>query len=457
MVGGGGALNSLLTLTDHVHTGHSTRAQVWHITCLHPNGLWWDWILYHSGLPHNIHVGKPIGCFVSAAELSTGYFFFVGRAFIFTSRKGVIVGGLNGNRINMSTIPILAAFFLVYAIALMWLRQSPVFTSQALNLVLRATVYPLLSHLPTKEANFQQLHQLEALHGNWALWWRQCGGRSPYVRPLNCGSLSGQWVLLRQPCRYKGSILYIHGGAFVLGTASQYWALTSRLAALLPEYRVLALDYRKAPLYPFPAALDDCVSAYRYLVEGVGPGRVILIGDSAGGNLAFATTIYCLQHNLPVPAGVVGLAPWLDPGLPINVAVTRAERTCDPMLPAYRKDEAVDLYIKGVGYSAAIRNAELPQFGKVHATHPLVSPLRSANTELARFPPVCIHVGSRDFLLQEAVSFIQRLRVCNPQAKAELRIWHGLPHVFQLFPSLLPEAVASLREIADFVRNSTCV
>ena len=240
----------------------------------------------------------------------------------------------------------------------------------------------------------------------------------------------------------------------MVGTASQYWAVTSRLAALLPEYRVLALDYRKAPLYPFPAALDDCVSAYRHLVEGVGPGRVILMGDSAGGNLAFATTVYCLQHKLPVPAGVVGLAPWLDPGLPVDLAVARAERTCDPMLPAHRKDEALDLYIKGVGYGAEIRNAGLPQFGKALSTHPLISPLRTAHTDLARFPPVCIHVGTRDFLLQEAVDFTHRLRVCNPQAKPELRIWHGLPHVFQLFPSL-PHAADSLREIADFVRHRT--
>ena len=278
----------------------------------------------------------------------------------------------------------------------------PGFTLQALNLVLRVTLYPWLCNLPTNPAGLQQLHRLEALHGDWALRWRQCGGRSPYARPLVCAPLSGQWVLLRRPWPHKGSILYIQGGAFVLGSASQYWTVTSRLAALLPEYRVLALDYRKAPRYPFPAALDDCVSAYRHLVKGVGPGRVILMGDSVGGNLAFATALYCLQHDLPGPAGVMGLAPWLDPGLPINVVVARAKRTRDPMLPAYWNDEAVGLYTKRAGYGPEIRNAGLPPFGGAHPTHPLVSPLRAAHADLACFPPVCIHVGTRD------------LRVLNP-------------------------------------------
>ena len=345
-------------------------------------------------------------------------------------------------------------------VLLLHIRLHYHLTPQALNWVLRATVYPSLSTVPATPRVLQQLHRLEALHGDWALRWRMQNRPSPHVRPFIHERLCGQWVWQGRPKPTRGTVLYIHGGAFVLGSASQYWMLTSRLAALLPGWRVLALDYRKAPTHPFPAALDDCVSAYRHLVRA--KAHVILMGDSAGGNLAFATALHCLQQGLPAPLGVVGLAPWLDLGLAVHETISRAKATADPMLPAHRKDEAVLLYLKGTNCDQAgpptvlpkIHNAGLPSFGGADPCHPLVSPLRAANADLVCFPPVCIHVGTRDFLLQDATTLTKRLRACNPQAVVDLRVWDGLPHVFQLFAPLVPEATDSLGEIAQFVRMS---
>ena len=116
----------------------------------------------------------------------------------------------------MSSVAVLVAALVLLALLVIQTHRAerpqglsppPGFTVQALNLVLRVTLYPWLCNLPTNPAVLQQLHRLEALHGDWALRWRQCGGRGPYARPLVCGPLSGQWVLLRRPWLHRGSIL----------------------------------------------------------------------------------------------------------------------------------------------------------------------------------------------------------------------------------------------------------
>eukprot|EP00668_Euglena_longa_P029403 GGOE01036751.1.p1 GENE.GGOE01036751.1~~GGOE01036751.1.p1 ORF type:complete len:367 (-),score=103.39 GGOE01036751.1:293-1267(-) len=263
----------------------------------------------------------------------------------------------------------------------------------------------------------------------------------------------------------RAAVLYIHGGAFIMGTPPIYFPMLTLLSRALPGFHIYAIEYRKAPAFPFPASLDDCVTAYRFLqeVHGLRPENIVLMGDSAGGNLAFTTTLYCLKHGLPPPAGVVGIAPWLDPALPQSTAMERAAWTRDPMLPAQRKEEVMQLYMHGFpgqvaqsGAALALRNAGLAGEGvSFTQEHPFVSPLRGSAEDFAGHPPFCIHVGTRDFLMQESLDFVGRMAHTCPNTAGHVKVWPGLPHVFPIFPLFVPEALPSLLEMARFIQEVT--
>jgi epsilon-lactone hydrolase len=226
-------------------------------------------------------------------------------------------------------------------------------------------------------------------------------------------------------------ILHLHGGAYCMGSPMTHRGLgaalsrTGRAAVLLP-------DYRLAPEHPFPAALDDARSAYRWLTEdrGVDPDRMAVVGDSAGGGLAAALLLRLRDDGEPLPACYAGLSPWMD------LAGTA---------PSMEELDGVDPWLSAAMVSPAAR----AYAGDRPLDDPLVSPLYG---DLTGFPPTLVHVGSDEILRDDAIRFVHAAR--EHGVDASLGLFDGLWHVFQAFPGV-PETRASLREIGAFVRRHT--
>jgi monoterpene epsilon-lactone hydrolase len=217
-------------------------------------------------------------------------------------------------------------------------------------------------------------------------------------------------------------ILYLHGGAYVYGAPTHYRDFIWRIANVTGA-SVLCLDYRLAPEHPFPAAVDDAVSAYRWLLaEGCNPRRMAIMGDSAGGGLTFGTLLKLRDERVALPAAAVALSPWTDLAL-----------TGETLLSGHQARTFVDWYLAGAD-----------------SRHPYASPLYGDPTGL---PPTLIQVGSDEILLDDAKRMADRLR--NAGCTSELEIWPRMPHVWQLFARVLPEGRRAVERIGEFVLATT--
>jgi acetyl esterase/lipase len=230
------------------------------------------------------------------------------------------------------------------------------------------------------------------------------------------GGVPGVWCTPASP-REGTALLYLHGGVYVLGTARAFRHFVGHLAARSGVPAFVA-DYRRAPESPFPAAFDDARAAYRGLTSQLGPQRVALVGDSAGGGLALAL----LQDERRAPCGVL-LSPWTDLALTGKSLATKAAE--DPLLTRAILEGGVRQYLGG-------RDARDPR----------ASPLyRSAGVT----SPVQVHVGTAEILLDDAL----RLE----SGCVEVHEWEGMPHVFPRSLALFDAARASHETIAGFLRT----
>jgi acetyl esterase/lipase len=225
------------------------------------------------------------------------------------------------------------------------------------------------------------------------------------------------------------NVLYLHGGGYVTGSPLLYRHFTWRIATAARAI-VLAIDYRLAPEHPVPAAPDDAIAAYRWLlVNGADPRRTMFIGDSAGGGLALAALLKLRDDGLPLPAAIVALSPWTDlaltgPSLSLNAGA-------DPML------NVEDARLFAAHYLAG-----------TDPRSPYASPLYG---DLARLPPTLIHVGSDEILRDDAVRMADRLRAAG--CHIELEIWPRMPHVWHLFAPVLPEARQAIARVGAFAQS----
>jgi epsilon-lactone hydrolase len=222
-------------------------------------------------------------------------------------------------------------------------------------------------------------------------------------------------------------VLFLHGGGFVAGSSALYRHVTWRFATAA-QARVLSVDYRLAPEHPFPAALEDSVKAYRWLLaHGVDPRHVAVMGDSAGGNLAFAMLLKARDEGLPLPAAAVALSPWVD--LALGSPSMERNAAADPMLNAANTPKLVKSYLNGADPRA-----------------PYASPLYG---DLSGLPPTLIQVGSDEILHDDAVRMAEKLRASGCQV--ELEIWPRMPHVWHLFATILPEARQAIARVGTFL------
>lgn len=245
------------------------------------------------------------------------------------------------------------------------------------------------------------------------------------------GTVGGEWVEDDNVAADDRVVLHLHGGAYVIGSPRSHRGLaaslsrTSRSAVVLP-------DYRLAPEHVFPAALDDAMAAYQWLVEErrFRPERIAISGDSAGGGLGLALLIRLRDEGYELPACYVGMSPWVDLA---STGPSIAELDeLDPWLVAEMMTPIARLYA-----------------GDTPLDDPLLSPLYA---DLSGLSPMLVHVGSHEILLDDARRLVERAREAG--VDASVGVFEEMWHVFHAFPGL-PETRRALREIGAFIRRCT--
>ena len=223
----------------------------------------------------------------------------------------------------------------------------------------------------------------------------------------------------------KYVILYCHGGGYSTGSCVYARTLTTKLACST-SMDVFCFDYRLAPEYPYPAAMEDAMKAWNYLmVLGYGARDVIVIGDSAGGNMALSLVVKLKEEERLLPRGLVLLSPWTDLTASGKTHETRAE--VDPVLDEEYLRQMTENYAAGQDYE-----------------NPLISPLFADVTD---FPPTYIQVGDNEVLLSDATMLHKKMIKANVPAR--LDVYKGMWHVFQMSP--FKTAYEAMDKCAEFI------
>lgn len=224
-------------------------------------------------------------------------------------------------------------------------------------------------------------------------------------------------------------VLYLHGGGYTIGSSETHAELAARLAGAAGA-RALVIDYRLAPEHPHPAAVEDAVSAYRFLLaEGIKPSRLAVAGESAGGGLTLATLVALRDRGMPLPAAAACLSPWAD--LEATGASITGNAGKDPLIPDGALPLMASVYLAGADARA-----------------PLASPLHAA---LSGLPPLFLQVGTDEVLLDDARRLAERARAAGVQVT--LDEWEGMIHGFQAFPAIIEEARQASDRAAAFLRE----
>jgi acetyl esterase/lipase len=245
--------------------------------------------------------------------------------------------------------------------------------------------------------------------------------------PVNAGGVKSEWVTT--PGADAGrAVLYLHGGGYVIGSINTHRDLTARISRAA-KARVLLVDYRLAPEHPFPAAVEDSVAAYRWmLAQGLKPSRIAVAGDSAGGGLTVATLVAIRDAKLAVPAAGVCLSPWIDlEGVGDSM---KSKASVDPMVQKEALLEMAKHYLNGQD-----------------ARSPLAAPLYA---DLAGLPPLLVQVGTAETLLDDSTRLAERARKAG--VKVTLEPFENMIHVFQVFAPMLDEGQQAIDKIGEFVR-----
>ena len=226
--------------------------------------------------------------------------------------------------------------------------------------------------------------------------------------------------------RTDATLLYLHGGGYVIGSFTSHRGLVARLGQAA-SMRTMAVDYRLAPEHPFPAAVDDAVAAYQWLLDsGTPPDRIFFAGDSAGGGLVVATMLRCKARNIPLPRAAVLFSPFADMGTTGQSLVDNRDR--DFVVTEGMAPGMAETYLAGAD-----------------AASPEASPIYG---DLAGLPPILIQVSSHEALLDDSLRLLRAAILVDVQV--HLRVYQGLPHVWQLFTGVLDEGQAALEEAGAF-------
>jgi epsilon-lactone hydrolase len=226
-------------------------------------------------------------------------------------------------------------------------------------------------------------------------------------------------------------LLYLHGGGFSAGSIVSHRAMVTEIGRVA-QARTLAIDYRRTPEHPFPAALDDALKAYRWLLaQGVEPARIAIGGDSAGGGLALAVMISLREHGLPLPACGWCISPWIDMEALGDSYASKA--AIDPMISKEYILELAGWYL-----------------GEAAPRTPLAAPLHA---DLAGLPPLLIQVGSAETLLDDATRIAARAGAAD--VRITLDVWPHMIHAWPLFHQQLADGRRAMAAAGSFIRAAT--
>ncbi len=218
----------------------------------------------------------------------------------------------------------------------------------------------------------------------------------------------------------RHTVLYFHGGVYVLGDAFLSAELASQVGRRT-RARVMSVDYRLAPEHPYPAAVDDALAAYAALLQnGIAPADIAFAGESAGGGLAVATLVNARDHGLPLPAAAYVMSPYAD--LTLAGATMQTKRATDPLLSPEALQARVGDYT--AGQDAALG---------------LISPIFA---DLSGLPPLIIQAGTHEVLLDDAIRLARQAAIAD--VEVTLDITPSVPHVFQAYHAMLDEAANAL-------------
>lgn len=244
-------------------------------------------------------------------------------------------------------------------------------------------------------------------------------------REVNIDGMYAEWVSVNRAHRKKYVILHCHGGGYSTGSSLYARTLTSKLAESA-SVDVLCFDYRLAPEHPYPAATEDAMKAWNYLMlMGYGAENVILSGDSAGGNLALSLVLKLKEERRMLPGGIVLMSPWTDLTSSGKSFQTKAE--LDPVLDSAYIDRMIGAYAEGQDLK-----------------NPYISPL-FGNFE--GFPPTYIQAGENEILLSDSLRLYQILS--DAAVSVKIDTYSGMWHVFQMSP--MKAAREAMDKCAEFI------
>jgi len=251
------------------------------------------------------------------------------------------------------------------------------------------------------------------------------------VNEVSANGVPGVWVEAPGVDQTR-AVLYVHGGGYVIGsTKGVYPQFCGRLSARSGA-RVLSIDYRLAPEHPYPAAVEDAVTAYRYLLDqGFAHKKLAISGDSAGGGLTLATLIALRDQGLPMPGCAVPLSAWTD--LAITGGTISSKAGEDPLVQEASIKGMADAYLAGKDPKS-----------------PTASPLYA---DLKGLPPLLMEVGTAETLLDDSLRFADRARAAGVDVRCVP--CEGAIHVYQAYAPHTPEAIASVSRIGAFIAAHT--
>ena len=247
---------------------------------------------------------------------------------------------------------------------------------------------------------------------------------------VGAGGVSAEWISTPGVAEDR-VVMYLHGGGYMIGSMRTHRSPLSYLSRV-SDARVLELNYRLAPEHPFPAAVEDSVAAYRWLLaEGVSPRRIAIGGDSCGGGLTIATLVALKYFGDPLPAAGISHSGWTDLAHTGDTFETKAEE--DPLIDKEMLEGMAAAYL-----------------GDRSRTTPLASPYYA---DLQGLPPLLVQVGTAEVLLDDSLRLADRAKEAG--VDVTLEVWDDMPHVWQAFASFLPEAREALDHCGQFVQKHT--
>ena len=256
------------------------------------------------------------------------------------------------------------------------------------------------------------------------------GGKIPEAvksTPVDAGGVPSEWV------EWTGApedsvILYFHGGGYVFGDPDSHRDIAWRLGKESGS-KVLVVNYRLAPEHRFPAAVDDAADSYRWLLEqGFAPDRIAVAGDSAGGGLAVALMVNLKNLGITLPKVAVLMSPWVD------LAMTGTSMVANARSDAMLSPEAISIFASYY-------------LGDTNPKAPLASPVFA---NLSDLPPTLVLVGSKEVLLSDSVTLVEKINAAGGSAK--LSVWPKMPHVFPTLAAIIPEGKKAILDMAEFLR-----